>query len=288
MSKSPAKVTPSAPNTTAQIQNELGVLAQMRASGRTHDRKQDLIRWIQTEGTVTYRQVQDRFKVSPITARRDIEELATLGIVTKVLRGAIYAPSQDSLSESPLVARQNENLAAKRIIAAAAMKFVKPGKTLFIDASTTCIEFARLLAQSNLPVTVVTNSILVSACFTEHPAVTLIQLGGVVNLLNSCTVGSAVERAARSYFFDFGFFSTLGYVRDVGTFESSLDISGVKLAYVAQCKEVILLVDHSKFGRRALNQVFADQQINKIITDQRINGLSDPRMILANSELAGR
>ncbi len=228
-----------------------------------------------------YRQVQERFKVSPITARRDIEELAKVGIVTKVLRGAIYAPSKESLSESPLVARQNENLAAKRLIGEAALKLIKPGKTLFIDASTTCIEFARLLAQSDLHVTVVTNSILVSACFTEHPAVTLIQLGGMVNLVNSCTVGSSVERVAKSYFFDFGFFSTLGYVRDQGTFESSLDISGVKQAFAVQCKEVVLLVDHTKFGRRALNQVFSDQQITMIITDQRIEGPVDPRVILA-------
>lgn len=268
-----------APSPAAPRQEESGTL--YRGSGRTQDRKQDLIRWIQAEGSVSYRQLQERFKVSPITARRDIEELANLGIVTKILRGAIYVPSKESLSESPLVARQNENLAAKRAIAQAALKLVKPGKTLFIDASTTCIEFARLLAQSDLHLTVVTNSILVSACFTEHPSISLIQLGGAVNVHNSCTTGSGVERAAKGYFFDFGFFSTLGYVQGQGTFESSLDISGVKQAFAAQCKEVILLADHTKFGRRALNQVFADQQIHKIITDRKSAGTADPRAIIA-------
>lgn len=279
MPKTSTKFSPTAP---VQHTNKSGVLSQIRGAGPPHGRKHDLIRWIQAEGTVTYRQVQDRFKISPITARRDIEELVRLGIVAKVLRGAMYAPSNESLSESPLVTRQNENLTAKRRIGVAALKLVTSGKTLFIDASTTCIEFARLLAESDLHVTVVTNSILVSACFTEHPSVTLIQLGGLVNLLNSCTVGSGVERAAKSYFFDFGFFSTLGYVHEQGTFESALDISGVKQAFAAQCKEVILLADHTKFGRRALNQVFSDQQINRIITDQRIAGPSDPRVIVAS------
>jgi len=274
--------TKPAPSALAQHLENSRIIVPLKGSGRAHDRKNDLIRWIQAEGSVTYRQVEERFKVSPITARRDIEELARVGIVTKVLRGALYAPSKESLSESPLVARQNENLAAKRLIGMAALKLVKPGKTLFIDASTTCIEFARLLAQSNLHVTVVTNSILVSACFIEHPSVTLIQLGGVVNLNNSCTVGSTVERVAKNYFFDFGFFSTMGYVRDVGTFESSLDISGVKQAIAAQCKEVVLLVDSTKFGRRALNQVFSDQQIHKIITDQPEEGAQDSRVTVAN------
>lgn len=253
----------------------------LKGADRAPDRKDELIKWIQTEGSVTYRQVQDRFKVSAITARRDIEELATKGMVAKILRGAIYAPSKESLSESPLVARQNENLSAKRKIGRAALELVRPGKTLFIDASTTCIEFARFLAQSNLHVTVVTNSILISACFTEHPSITLIQLGGAVNLLNSCTVGTGVERAAKGYFFDFGFFSTLGYIHGQGTYESSLDISGVKLAIAAQCKEVILLVDHSKFGRRALNHVFADEQIGKIITDRQVDGVNDTRIYIA-------
>lgn len=279
MAKSSNKLNATPP---ARRPHESSMLIQLRGSGRTQDRKQDLIRWIQAEGSVSYRQLEERFKVSAITARRDIEELANLGIVAKVLRGAIYVPSKESLSESPLVARQNENLAAKRAIANAALKLVKPSKTLFIDASTTCIEFARLLAQSDLHVTVVTNSILVSACFTEHPSITLVQLGGVVNVHNSCTIGSAVERAANGYFFDFGFFSTLGYVRDQGTFESSLDISGVKQAFAAQCKEVILLADHTKFGRRALNQVFSDQQIHKIITDRKSDDTADPRLLVAS------
>lgn len=276
MPKIASKLAPLAPSPRDQA----NVLSQLKGSGKTHDRKHDLVKWVQAEGRVTYRQVQERFKVSPITARRDIEELARLGVVAKVLRGAIFSP-QESLSESPLVTRQNENLVAKRTIARAALEFVKPGKTLFIDASTTCIELAKLIAQSDLQVTVVTNSILVSACFIEHASVTLIQLGGIVNPSNSCTVGSTVERIAKSYFFDFGFFSTLGYVRDQGTFESSLDISGVKQAFAAQCKEVILLVDHTKLGRRALNQVFSDQQIHKIVTDRRIEGPPDPRVIVA-------
>ena len=38
-------------------------------------------------------------------------------------------------------------------------RLLRPGRTLYLDAGTTCIEFARAVALSQIPVTVVTNSV---------------------------------------------------------------------------------------------------------------------------------
>lgn len=239
------------------------------------------MRWLRLEGTLTYAQIQKRFRVAPMTARRDVESLHAQGKLIKVLRGAMRLNSEGLLTEGPLYLRQRKNLAAKQAIAQAALRLVSPGKTLYLDAGTTCIEFARALAESQVPVTVVTSSVLIAACFCQCPAAKVIQMGGYLNPQNGCVGGAEAERAAADYFIDLGFFSTLGYVPGEGTYESSPETFRVKQAFVARCAEVVLLVDHTKFGQRALSRVFADQDIGRIVTDRAVPGLKDPRVTVA-------
>ena len=78
-----------------------------------------------------------------------------------------------------------------------------------------------------------------------------------------------------------GFFTTLGYVAGEGTYESSADTFRVKLAFAQRCSEVVLLTDHTKFGRHALNRVLKDSQITQIITERAIPNFRDSRLLLA-------
>ncbi len=245
-------------------------------------RRQEIVSWLKAEATVTYEQIQQRFSVSPMTARRDVAALETEGKVARTL-GGVMRLSEGLLSEGPLYLRQKRNLDAKRAIARTAAGLIAPGNTLFLDAGTTCIELARVIAQSQLNVTIVTNSILVSACFCEglnHAKV--IQIGGAVNPSGGCSTGADTEAAAKSYYIDLGFFSAVGYVPGDGTYESFADMFRVKQAVTEHCAQAILLVDHSKFGQRALNRVFPDAKFSRIITDRAIPGLKDPRLMLAH------
>lgn len=243
-------------------------------------RRQEIVRWLKEEATLTYEQIQQRFRVSPMTARRDAAALEQEGKVARALRGVMRL-SEGLLSEGPLYLRQKKNLAAKRAIARTAAGLIVPGNTLFLDAGTSCIELARVIADSQLTVTVVTNSILVSACFCEGSNPTkVIQIGGAVNPVAGCATGADTELAARNYFIDLGFFSAVGYVPGEGTYESVVDIFRIKQAVAERCSQVILLADHSKFGQRALNRVFPDSILTRIVTDRRFNGWQDPRLVV--------
>jgi DeoR/GlpR family transcriptional regulator of sugar metabolism len=52
-----------------------------------------------------------------------------------------------------------------------------------------------------------------------------------------------------------------------GTFESSLATLRIKQIVAEQAARVVLLADHSKFGRRALCKVLDIGQIHEVITD---------------------
>lgn len=245
-------------------------------------RRDQITQWVRQEGSLTYEQIQRRFNVAPMTARRDVAALATQGKVVRSLRGATWVPPDGFLSEGPLWERLGKNLAAKRAIARTAARLIKPNSTLYLDGSTTSIELARILAREQLEVTIVTNSVLVSACFCSATSARVIQLGGTLNVLSGCTTGVETENAAKDYFIDAGFFATLGYIPGEGTYESFADTFRVKQAIAKRCAQVVLILDHTKFGKRSLNRVLEDASISTIVTDRPIPNLKDSRVILAS------
>ena len=244
-------------------------------------RREEIVQWLKEVDGVTYEQIQRRFRVAPMTSRRDISALDAEGRVIKTLRGAMRVPSEGFLTEGPLHVRLRENTSAKRMIARAALDLIRPGNTLHLDGGTTCVELARAISQSQMQVTVVTNSVLVSACFCEGCPAKVIQIGGTLNTQNGCSTGAETEAVAKSYFIDVGFFTTRGYVPGEGTYESSEETFRVKLAFAEQCSNIVLLLDHTKFGKRALNLVLADSKITRIVTDRSIPKLADSRLIVA-------
>jgi DeoR/GlpR family transcriptional regulator of sugar metabolism len=258
----------------------------MRTKRRTSrkerpNRREEIVQWLKEEGSLSYGQIQRRFDVAPMTARRDITALEADGKVVRSLRGATWVPPDGFLTEGPLWERLGKNLPAKRAIARAAASLIKPGCTLHLDGGTTCIELARQIAKSRLGVTVLTNSVLVAACFCGATAAKVIQIGGTLNHLTGCTTGVEAEEAAAEYFIDLGFFATLGYVPGEGTYESFSDTFRVKQAVAKRCAEIVLLLDHTKFGKRALNRVFDDAVITRIITDRPVAGFKDRRLLQA-------
>lgn len=245
-------------------------------------RREEIVQWLKEVDGITYEQIQQRFHVAPMTSRRDVSALDAEGKVIKTLRGAMRVPSEGFLTEGPLHVRLKENTFAKRMIARAALGLISHGNTLHLDGGTTCIELARAISQSQMQVTVVTNSVLVSACFCEGSSAKIIQIGGALNAQNGCTTGTETEAMAKSYFIDVGFFTTRGYIPGEGTYESSAETFRVKLAFAERCSKIILLLDHTKFGKRALNRVLADGKIAQIVTDKVIPKLTDARLIVAS------
>lgn len=246
------------------------------------NRREVIIQWVKEEGSLTYEQIQKRFNVAPMTARRDVTALETQGKVVRSLRGATWVPPDGFLTEGPLWERLGKNLPAKRAIAKAAAKLIKSNSTLYLDGSTTSIELARIIARTRMDVTVVTSSVLVSACFCSATSARVIQLGGILHLFSGCTTGVETEESAQDYFIDVGFFATLGYIPGEGTYESFADTFRVKQAIAKRCSQIVLILDHTKFGKRSLNRVLEDASISTIITDRPIPNLRDSRLILAS------
>lgn len=173
-----------------------------------------------------------------------------------------------SLYETSLFPRLGRNTAEKKAIAAAAAGLVGPSATLFLDGSTTCIQFAKLLGAQRKGLTIVSNSALVCLELGHTGEHKTIGVGGEYDSSSASFVGSACEESLERFYVDFAVFSTKGFLPADGTYESSMGTLRVKQAMARRCARVILLADHTKFDQRSLCKVLDISQIHTVVTDE--------------------
>ncbi len=218
-------------------------------------------------GACSYQDLAKMLGVSEMTIRRDVDKLVGQRGLIKTIGGMQTARAPEYLYESAVQQRLPIHRLEKEQIARVATQLVKPQQTIFLDGSTTCIVLARHLARKMQGLTIVTHSALVCMELGCSTANSIICLGGQFDPSNACFSGPGAEEAARRFFVDQAFFSTKGFLPAEGTFESSLATFRIKQIVAGEAARVVLLVDHSKFGERALCKALDIAQIHEVITD---------------------
>lgn len=196
------------------------------------------------EGSVRTSQVAQALRVTEETVRRDLEKLAGEGMLLRSHGGAVRLEA--NRREPPLQERVNENTGAKRLIARAALERIKPGQTIYFDASTTVLQLANILPEQ--PLTVITNGLQIALALAEKNEVDCVLLGGSVRGSSLSTGGWAAEKALEIYHIDTAFLSCRGVDPVRGMSDASEVNARLKHAVIERCDEVLILADASKVG----------------------------------------
>src|ERR1700754_2780137 len=104
-----------------------GVLAEAR--------RREIAERLRANGAVTVAKVEERFGVSPMTARRDLAELERRGIVRRT-HGGVVLPTI-SAHEDSFARRLLNHTDPKVSLSIAAVDMLTPRETIFLDSSTT-------------------------------------------------------------------------------------------------------------------------------------------------------
>ena len=232
-------------------------------------RRQLILDELARQGACTYQQLADLLDVSTMTVRRDVDTLAKERRVIKTVGGVQDAGAASSWYETDIRSRLSERVAEKSVIAARALDLVQKGQTLFLDGSTTCIQLAKRIAAQGRGLTIVTNSVFICLELGSNRDNVVIGQGGQFDASAGAFVGLSSEEGVARFFVDVAFMSTKGFLPDEGTFESSISTFRIKRIVAGQCARMVLLVDHSKFGQRALSKVLDISQIDDVVTDEQ-------------------
>src|SRR5215212_5667236 len=145
--------------------------------------------------------------VSEVTVRKDLDQLEAQGLLTRVHGGAVV--SGRGRLEMFFAAREQEHLEEKRRIAQAAAALIQSGQRIFLDASTTALQVARLIKDRE-DLIVVTNGLYIALELTFSDNITTIVVGGTMRHRSSSLIGNLNINSMQRLRLDIGLFGARG------------------------------------------------------------------------------
>lgn len=209
-------------------------------------RREQIVRLATRSGLASVEELAATFNVTASTIRRDLALLTTDGRLTRTYGGAIATVPA---AESPLRQRLGEAYPAKLGIARWAATRVRPGSTVLLDAGSTVGALAGQLREVT-PLTVATTGLTVLDSLADVKQIELLCLGGSLRHVSQGFVGPLAEAALDRLSFDQVFLGADGVSAADGICEAGLDQSRLKELMARRSREVYVLADASKLGRR--------------------------------------
>lgn len=228
----------------------------------TEERRTRILQILEHEHRVAVPDLAGRFQVSEDTIRRDLRELEAHQLIKKTHGGAIR-------HTAPLVdyeKRRGQAPETKEAIGQCAADLVEEGDAIIIDGATTALPFARALCAMRIKV--LTNSLEVAQILSKNSNAELIVLGGKWDPFHHQLVGPSTIDQLPRYRVDKLFLGVGALDRKNGLTEQTEEDAAVKRAMIEVAQQVIVLADHSKFGRVAFAYVAPASVVDVLVTDE--------------------
>ncbi len=217
---------------------------------------------LQNNLKVTTKTLAEDFIISEDTIRRDLNELADKGLLSKIHGGAKSMIQKLYYYNENVIKNQKE----KKIIAEKAINLLKGGMSIIITDGTTNLAFARSIPK-HLNITVFTYCLPIAMELTTHPNIELIFLGGKIEKKSMVSIGIDVLNKFDIIHVDMCFLGTGSIGHNEGITEGSYEVSLIKRAIVAASKNVISLATSDKLELRQPHSICRPNQISVLITE---------------------
>ena len=228
------------------------------------ERKRKISRFVEEKKRATVTELSEIFGVSESTIRRDLEELDEQGMVQRAHGGAVFV--ERAAPEPPIIQRVVENEEEKRRIGRAAAELVQDGETVFVGSGTTTLEVARnLVDRDNL--TVITNALNIANLFAGKSNITVIVVGGLLRHSELSMIGHITEQVLKELHADKVIMGMRAISVQDGLTNDYLPETMTDRAIINFSSEVILVADHTKFGKVSTALVAPVTVVHKIVTD---------------------
>ncbi|UQX88227.1 DeoR/GlpR family DNA-binding transcription regulator [Jatrophihabitans telluris] len=229
----------------------------------SHERKREVLRHLRSHGIGQVNELAEAIGVSASTIRRDLKEMDSQGLLTRVHGGA-------SLIENDLevahMARQSEHSAQKRRIGEAATSLVKDNSTILITGGTTTEAMLPFLHGRD-GLTVLTNGLNVAVQLSRQANITVVVLGGILRHAEMSLLGPLAEHAMEEFRVDTAFTGTYGLDASVGLTGASVHEASTDRKLLEGVGSLVVLADSTKFTQRGPVRLASVEQIDVVITD---------------------
>jgi len=231
------------------------------------ERQDHIARFVEEHGRARVAELAVRFAVSGVTIRKDLLVLESAQRLVRTHGGAIAIDR--SRPELSFDIRERLQAEEKVRIGAAGAELVQDGESIVMDASTTALSVARQLkgrpGWSQL--TIITNGLRIASELAGHPGITVLMLGGRVRWEALSVVGQLGDGLFDRINVQKAFLGAAGFTVESGLADATDEEAQIKRSMVSAAREVIAIVDHTKWGRAAFATFCPADQIGLVLTD---------------------
>ncbi|OOE85001.1 XRE family transcriptional regulator [Salinivibrio siamensis] len=230
----------------------------------TQQRRHTIVSLLTEQGQVSVDALSQRFETSEVTIRKDLAELEKNGLLLRRYGGAVPVP-QEMVSEQAVKVSKK-----KQSIADAAAARIRDHNRIVVDSGTTTAALIPLLNKKR-GLVVMTNSLQVANAIRElEHEPTLLMTGGTWDTHSESFQGQVAEQTLRAYDFDQLFVGADGIdvARGTTTFN---EMTGLTRVMAEVAREVVVMIESEKIGRRIPNLELAWSSIDTLITDSSLD-----------------
>ena len=231
------------------------------------ERRNRILEYIKTNQKADIHELSVLLNETEITIRRDLIELEKSKKLIRVHGGAILNEQKKAVWHTSAIAdRLGRNREKKERIAQFAATLIQNDESIFIDGGSTNQILAPMVKDLN-NMLFVTNSPDIAEILLENENNRILQIGGELTRDTRLTTGPDAVENIRKYFVDKFITSVSGIDPETGCYSAIPNESSTKRTFATHARETILLVDSSKFNRKAFCLAFDLSLIKTVVTD---------------------
>jgi DeoR/GlpR family transcriptional regulator of sugar metabolism len=227
-----------------------------------------IVEMVNQLGKATVAELSESLTVSSVTIRRDLERLDEKGMLIRTHGGAIALQNNrlEVTQEKSFSEKEEAFAAEKERIAEAASKLVNDGDAVLLTPGTTNMRLARMLIGKK-ELTLVTNAANIVTHIGSQSGIDIILTGGKLRNKSFAMVGPLADQALSGIRVDKLFLGLDCFDFNEGLTTPNLAEANTNRQMISIAKKVIVVADHSKFGKVTFSQIAPLHVVHTVISD---------------------
>lgn len=231
------------------------------------ERREEIKNILAVDDQAEVKELAEKFDVSAMTIRRDLNKLEDDNLIIRTRGGAIRKNIIND--EVPFNTKKIKYKKLKDQISKKAEELIKPNETIFLDAGTTTFSLAKRL--KCMRATIITNDIFIMLELHKCPSIELICVGGKIQNKVGSILGNEAVEFINSVYVDIGFIGahSISY-KNLNLSTPTLEKVALKNEIISSANKSVLLADNSKLGRKSPYKICQLSKFDVFVSDDEI------------------
>ena len=237
-------------------------------SSASENRREEIIELIHLQGKVKVAELSEKYNISEVSIRKDLEALEAQGHLTRIHGGAVGM--NKLYVNMDLTERFKTNASCKREVAELAAKFIDDNDTIMMNAGTTLTYVLRAL-RGKKNISIVTNSVQNATEAALFPTFNVILLGGELDSKYQFTYGQDAIHQLENYHANKCILSVDGVSAESGLTLYYSNEAALARKMIECSDKTIVVADSTKLGKNVFARITDAARSNILITNKSDN-----------------